>query len=134
MATLKQKLAFKEVGVNGGIISKAMVKAGYASSTSKRTDKLTQRKGWKELVDKFISDEKLAKVHSEGLEAVTYYTEGLGKGETVLVEKPDFAVRHRYLDTGYKIRGRLNPEVERATTVNNYTQIVIHPPHGTENT
>lgn len=65
MATLKQKKALKEVGVNGGNISKAMKKAGYSDSVSKRTDKLTQTKGWKELMEQYLPDDMLAQKHQE---------------------------------------------------------------------
>ncbi len=109
MSTIKQKIAFKEV-VNGSTITAAMKKAKYAPSTSERTNKLTATKGWAELVDEFISDKALAKVHKEGLNAKTWYSEGFGKGETVLVEKPDYAVRHKYLESGYKLKGRYQNE------------------------
>ena len=69
MPTIKQKKAFKEIGVNGGIISKAMVVAGYTKEVSKRTDKLTKTKGWQELMEHHLSDRLLAKVHREGLSA-----------------------------------------------------------------
>ncbi len=44
-----------------------------------------------------LPDELLSKVHFEGLNA----TRG---------EEPDFAVRHKYLDTAYKIKGSYAPE------------------------
>ena len=106
MATLKQKKAFKETGVNGGNISKAMRKAGYSDSVSKRTDKLTNTKGWNELMEEYLPDKDLAKVHKEGLEAI--------KRSTSLTEPdqidPDFPTRHKYLDTAYKLKGKYAPE------------------------
>jgi hypothetical protein len=51
MATIKQKRAFKEMGVNGGNISRAMVSAGYSQEVAKRTDKLTCSKGFQELCE-----------------------------------------------------------------------------------
>lgn len=105
MATVKQKIATKKV-LNGATITKAMKEAGYSKATAKTTGKLTRSLGWKELTDKFISDDVLAKVHQEGLKATTYYTEGIGRGETQLVEKPDYGVRHKYLESGYKLKGR----------------------------
>lgn len=65
MATLKQKKAFREIGVNGGNISKAMSSAGYSPSVSKRTDKLTNTVGWKELMDKYLPDSKLGEKHQQ---------------------------------------------------------------------
>lgn len=121
MATIKQKKAFKEV-VNGSTITKAMKEAGYSIESSKRTNKVTATKGWQELMDKFIPDKDLAKVHKEGLSATTFYSEGIGKGETVLVEKPDFSVRHKYLESGYKIKGKhLNESEGNKTLIINIT-------------
>ena len=48
MATPKQKLAVEAV-VNGSNLTNAMKVANYAASTSKRTNKLTRTKGYKEL-------------------------------------------------------------------------------------
>lgn len=109
-ATIKQKIAFREV-LKGSTITKAMVKAKYSKSTSTTTGKLTNTKGWKELMDKFISDEKLARVHNEGLSATKYESVLIGKGESEIQEVPDFAVRHKYLESGYKIKGKMkDPE------------------------
>lgn len=105
MATIRQKIAYKEV-VKGSTIVSAMRKAGYAASTSSRTNKLTRTKGWEELVENFISDRKLAKVHSEGLEATKYESRLSGKGESELMEVPDYSVRHKYLESGYKVKGK----------------------------
>ena len=69
MPTIKQREAFKEIGVNGGNISKAMKKAGYSKEVVKRTDKLVKTKGWKELTRRFLQDSSLLKVHKEGLNA-----------------------------------------------------------------
>lgn len=102
-ATIRQKQVFHDV-VNGSTISGAMVKHGYSPSTAKRTNKITSTKGWQKLVQKHLSDEKLAKVHSEGLAATKYESRLIGKGESEIVEVPDFAVRHKYLDTGYKVK------------------------------
>lgn len=103
--TIKQKLVFKEV-VKGRSISSSMVKAGYSPKTAQKTNKLTRTKGWRYLVDKYINEEKLAKVHAEGLEATKYESRLSGRGESELMEVPDFAVRHKYLESGYKVRGK----------------------------
>jgi len=54
-----------------------------------------------------IPDELLEKTHLEGLEASDkiYNNEG-----EVLLEKPDYAVRHKYLDSAYKLKGSYAPE------------------------
>ena len=66
MATIKQKRAFKEVGENGGNISKAMKVAGYSiTKPNVSTEKLTKSKGWEELMEKHLPDSLLAKKHRE---------------------------------------------------------------------
>lgn len=101
MATVRQKVAFKEV-VNGSTLTKAMKTANYSPETVKRTNKLTRTKGWAELVDDFISDKELLRVHKEGL-AATRMSNSLTSPDEIL---PDYLVRHKYLDSGYKIKGR----------------------------
>lgn len=62
MSGLRQEIAFKEV-VKGSTLSAAMKTAGYAETTSLRTNKLTNTKKWQELVARHISDNKIAKLH-----------------------------------------------------------------------
>ena len=61
-------------------------------------------------MEKYISDDKLAKVHDEGLSATT---SKLIAGEEVKV--PDYQTRHKYLDTGYKLKGKL---IDRSVNLN----------------
>lgn len=120
MATLKIQRAIKEIGVNGGNISKAMRKVGYAPSTAARTDKLTRRKGFKELLEKELPESNLLKVHKEGLKA----TRIIFTPEGEMIKTEDYATRHKYLETGYKVRGRLKGDEPTNTTnvfINNLT-------------
>ena len=110
MATLKQKKAFKAV-VNGSTIKAGMLQAGYSEETAKRTNKVTRTKGWQELMEKHLPDALLAKKHKEGLDAVTkkpHLVDRDDKGRPVYeyVSEDDFAVRHKYLDSAYKLKGR----------------------------
>lgn len=60
-------------------------------------------------VEKFkllIPDEELIRVHHEGLKAVKIHS---SMTEPDRIEN-DFAVRHKYLDLAYKLRGDLAPE------------------------
>lgn len=113
MATKKQRDTFREV-LNGTSIKKAMIKAKYAVSTSKSTGKVTRTKGWQELLLKYLPDEELLKVHKEGLSAgKKIFKNNNESGEIELVgEEPDYAVRHKYLDTGYKVKGKLVDKVD----------------------
>lgn len=109
MPTLKQKAVFNKLGETGGVISRAM-EGIYANP--QKTEKLTQSNGWKELVDKFIPDKKLAKVLDEGLDAgkrIFKNNNETGEIEDMGIE-PDYAVRHKYLETGLKLKGHYVPE------------------------
>lgn len=62
-----------------------------------------------------LSEADLALVHKEGLSATTKKPHLVGrdaKGAPVLeyVDEADYAVRHKYLDTAYKLRGSYAPE------------------------
>lgn len=95
------------MGENGGIISRAMETAEYAPSIIHATEKLTNSKGWKELIDQHIPDKKLAKVLNEGLESgkrVFKNNNETGEIEDMGIE-PDYATRHKYLETGLKLKG-----------------------------
>lgn len=112
MATIRQKKAFDKTLENGGNVSKAMSKSGYSKAMAKNPQKLTQSKGWQELMDKHLPDDLLAKVHREGLEAgKTVYKNNVTTGEMEEVGfEPDFSVRHKYLDSAYKLKGSYAPE------------------------
>ncbi len=126
MATIKQKKAFKEIGVNGGNISQAMKEAGYSKEVAKRTDKLTKTRGWQELMEKFLPDKDLARVHQEGLAATTkrpHLIDRDDKGRPVYdyIDEDDYATRHRYLDSAYKLKGLYAPEKSINLNINEET-------------
>lgn len=98
MASLKQKIAFKEITENHGNASAAMRKAGYSENTIKKPTNLTNSKGFVELMEEYFPDKDLLKIHRQGLKAV----KEIAGGNVI----PDYAIRHRYLDTAYKIKGR----------------------------
>lgn len=88
MATLKQKIAVKEITENHRSVSSAMRVAGYDEDTVVKPSNLTDSKGFKELMNKLgITDEKLAKVLDRGL------------------EDNDSNTRHKYLETGLRLKG-----------------------------
>jgi len=59
-----------------------------------------------------IPDELLEKVHLEGLEAgKKVFKNNNETGEIEMVsEEPDYAVRHKYLDSAYKLKGIYAPD------------------------
>ena len=112
MATAKQKKALEIMAENGGIVSRAMLEAGYRPETAKVPQKLTTSKGFKELCEQYLPDNLLIKIHKEGLKATKkspHLVDRDEKGRPIYeyVKEDDFSTRHKYLDTAYKIKGVL---------------------------
>ena len=93
---VRQKIAFKAV-MSGKTMTEAKELANYSENTTNQEVINTQ--GWQLLLEKHIPDESLIKVHKQGLNATKSYG---GK------KTPDYAVRHKYLETGYRITGKLS--------------------------
>lgn len=104
MATMRQELAIAKIAETGGNVGAAMRAAGYSKVSSNTPAKLLKSKGFEELMKKHLPDSMLARVHSDGLKATKYESQLTGRGESELVEVPDYAVRHKYLDTAYKVK------------------------------
>ena len=103
--TIKQKTVAKDILENTGKpVSQAMLDAGYAPSTAKNPDELTDSKGWQELMNKHLPDDKLLTKHEEALEA-TKWNDFTGEREE------DHMVRLKAVDLGYKLKRKLGPEI-----------------------
>lgn len=63
-------------------------------------------------IQEALPDELLAQVHLEGLNATRSFPLGEGEYE----DAPDYAVRHKYLDSAYKLKGSY--AAEKHTTIN----------------
>ena len=123
--TTRQKLVAKKLVENGGSVSKAMVEAGYSPATAKTPQKLTESKGWLELMADKLPDDLLLKKTLEGLEANKQLAARVvfkkaaptsqNAGELPLagsqtddfIEVPDMPTRHKYLETALKMRNKL---------------------------
>lgn len=91
---------------DGGIsLRGALKQAGYSQAVADSPAKVTESKGFLELVEEFLPDWRLAEVHGEGLSAMRISRDKFGDK----YEDPDYYARHQYLETAYKIKGRLNP-------------------------
>lgn len=123
MATTKQKLALAKIAENGGNVSKAMREVGYSEISSKTPAKLVKSKGFQELLAQAgATDEKLMAVLKEGLDAQS--THVTKDGDEVTIEKtPDYATRHKYLDTALKIRGAYPKEGNNPNINFNFGQV-----------
>ncbi len=101
MATLRQKVAFKNTLENRGNVSSAMRISGYSDAYSKNPQQLTESVGWKQLLDQDLADNKLTLKNSEGLDAIKHY-----KG----TDEPDHYIRHMFLETALKLKNKFPKE------------------------
>lgn len=92
MATQRQKKAFANVAENGGIVSRAMIDAGYSEQTAKTPQKLTDSKAWHELMEEYMPDNKLALKHQQ------------------LLNDEESTIQVKALDMAYKLKGSYAPE------------------------
>lgn len=91
IASAKQKKA-TELVLKGQSVSSAMREAGYTEASAKNPKNLTETRYFLDIMEKHgVTDEKIAKVMSEGLEAKH-------KGEV------DHGMRHKYLETALKVK------------------------------
>jgi hypothetical protein len=103
---VKQRNVFKKVMNEGKSVTVAMREEKYAEATIENPKNVTESKGWQQLMEQYLPDEELAKVHQEGLKAVRIHS---SMTEPDRIEN-DYAVRHKYLDTAYKLKGAYAPE------------------------
>lgn len=91
--TIKQKLAAKKVLENTGRpMGQIMEEVGYKPGSVKNPQQLTESKGWKELMDKYLPDDKILDVHDQ------------------LLDSKRDEIRLGAVGLGYKVKGKLQPE------------------------
>jgi len=109
----------KVLETNGKSVSGAMKKLNYAKSTCKNPQQITRSKSWAMLL-KQIPDQKLINVLNDGLEANRQIgamiliknakngrTEQILKDNEGMIEVADHQTRHKFLETGLKMKGKL---------------------------
>lgn len=107
----KQKELLKYMAEHSGIsMRQAMVDVGYSQAYADGGH-IKETKGWKELMKEYLPDDKLFIVIKEGLDANRVISAMSGKqasGATSdFIEVPDHAVRHKFVETALKMKGRL---------------------------
>jgi hypothetical protein len=118
MPTVKQRLAFKEV-LKGSTLTKAMSKAGYAPTTASTTGKLTNTRGWEELMEKTLSDKALLKIHQELLNKKEKIVLGIGKGYSAIEDtNQPHSDAVKALDIGYKLKHRYSDGKDTHVNIN----------------
>lgn len=134
MATLKQKkAALEKVKILKGESNiktggEMLEKVGYSKGIAKTPSRVLESKGFLDEFDKLIPDSKLIEVHNEGLNAIKKEHKIVdrdkdGKPIYDFVDVEDYSVRHKYLDTAYKIKGSYAPEKSQSVNLNLNTEI-----------
>lgn len=104
MATNKQKALAKKLVENPRLsMGEAMREVGYSEASAIKPSEVTESKGWQELVEKMLPDEKVLLRHAEGLDATKEVLSHTEPDRTV----PDYAVRKQYIELAYKVKGKL---------------------------
>lgn len=109
MATLRQKKAVAILAEKGGSVRSAMRKAGYSKKTN-TPKKLTESKGFRELLSKYLPDELLAKKHAELLTVPIKRRVSINGVVKTEEESLDVQAVSKGLDMAYKLSGHYAPE------------------------
>lgn len=126
MATTKQKIAAKKLSENirnqrsKKPMGKILKEAGYSESVSKSPQRVTETKGWKELMEEYFPNEYIYKIHKKILdkkEIVSY------QGSFKTTNQPHSDVKYA-LDMVYKLKG-LYKEYEQVDTTNSYLESLV---------
>ena len=124
MATLRQKKAVAILAEKGGSVSGAMRKAGYTKISAATPKKLTESKGFKDLLNKYLPDKLLAEKHKDLLTVPikrrTYIKGDLESEE----ESLDTQAISKGLDMAYKLKGAYAPEKKELSGGLNLTALL----------
>lgn len=133
--TPKQYKAAKLISLNVSsdkprALKEILKEAGYSDSMSEKPKQIIQSKGFQDILEEAgITDDILAETLNDGLRAVTFVkTEkvvGIGKSrikteDVILV--PDINTRHKYLETGLRLKGYGKQAGEININFNNHAQ------------
>lgn len=63
--SFRAKKAFDKMLENGGVVSSAMIEAGYSPAMAKNPQKLTGTLAWQQLMEEYLPDDEIAEKHKE---------------------------------------------------------------------
>lgn len=128
--TVRDRKVVKGI-LEGKSMRQAMSDAGFTKNTanakgSKKLEKLAPT--IQALMEKRgLTDDKLLEVLDGGLQANRPLTVSDGKGEGAHIEQfPDHGVRHKYLETGLKLKGHLQSDALANINLGGPSSIVIN--------
>lgn len=109
----KHKQLLKHLVENRGVaIGQAMKEVGYSEAYATNPQQLTSTDSWKKLIEKELPDGLILNKLKEGLEATRIISarvtsKDAGVDTDDFIEVPDYATRHKYVETSLKARGKL---------------------------
>lgn len=138
MATQKQKELVKKILHNPSMeIGNAMKEVGYSENT--RPHDVLNTKSWEELTEEYLPNDDMLAVHQEGLTAMKQIgalvlvkqakdgsTSLITKDNEGMIEVPDHSTRAKFLELGYKIKGKLKDGLNVQGDLNMTVNIVRH--------
>lgn len=119
----KEKAFVKEYISNGNNSKRAAMKVLphiKEDSANVMGHRLLRSVKEKNVFDEYLPEDLLAKIHREGLEAghKIFKNNNATKQVEEVGFEPDYATRHRYLDSAYKLKGSYAPEKSVNVNVN----------------
>lgn len=109
----KHREVLKKMDDNGGISrEEAMRRVGYSRAYA-RSAKLSHTDSWQALLQERLPDDELLRVHKEGLAATKIHSSHTEPDKIV----SDYLTRHKYLVTGYELRGKLKRDITENKTL-----------------
>lgn len=140
---IKHKRVLKYMSENGSSMKEALIACGYSKSVSEAPSKVTGTKSWKQLLNQYLPEDKLLKVHEqqmnswklqsmlfqkqvpdedifelmEQVNCVVKKVVEIPTGKLVFYITPDNQSRNKALEMGLKLHKKLTDKVEvRDTT------------------
>ena len=105
--TTRQMATIKDVLENKMPVSVAMRKNGYTKESA-RSLKIKDTEAWRQVVEQYLPDYKLFKVHQDALDANKLH------GTTDdYVEIPDHQTRLKAVELGYRLKGKMSDNVRQ---------------------
>jgi hypothetical protein len=123
MATRKQQIALQKISENIGnsptkTLGTILAEAGYSESVCKTPTRVTQSKGWRELLDQYFPDNELLLVHRRMLYKQEVFVHN---GKVIPTGQPHSDVKYA-LDLLYKMKNYYK-DTKAITIENEYSKM-----------
>lgn len=121
-ATLRQKIVFsKLMEGKGSSMKKILKEAGYSESVQNAPTKVTKSKTWQDLMEQYLPDDQLAKIHNDLLNKKENIVvkDRFGGVEIIPTGQVDTQAAKAALEMAYKLKGKNKEDNEQRQTIVN---------------